>query len=410
MALPVRKGYKGAPAQAVLTSTATDSDTSFVVSAVTGWSTTFPFYCVVEPGTSKEEKVKVTGASGVTLTVVRAQDDTSAQGHAESSSIYPVFTADEADEANEIASVMTTKGDIISNDGSTINRLAVGTNTHVLQADSTATNGVKWGQVVEAGIADSAVTSAKIANNTIVLGDLATALQAFLVPVGTINAYAGATAPTGWLLCNGTSTAGYAALAALVGATTPDMRGLFPMGKTAADTGSTLLGTGGSTTIATGNLPVHSHANTAALASGVVNVVDGGTHQHTGTVDAGGGHGHTASSGPAGGHSHVLNATFVLGSHNHDLLADYVATGTAGASVLGSGLSNAVQAVGDHSHTVTVDAVGTHQHTFTTSTIGNHGHTASVNNLSVTMTNAETGSGTAYFPRFIAVNYIIKHD
>ena len=172
MALPVRKGYKGAPAQAVLTNSPTNSDTSFVVDTVTGWATTFPFYCVVEPGTSREEKVKITAISGVTLTVVRAQDDTSAQGHNAGSAIYPVFTADEADEANLIASVMTTKGDVIGTDGSSINRLGVGTNTHVLQADSTATNGFKWGQIVEAGIADSAVTSAKILDGTIVNADI----------------------------------------------------------------------------------------------------------------------------------------------------------------------------------------------------------------------------------------------
>jgi microcystin-dependent protein len=259
MALPVRKGYKGAPAQAVLTNSPTSGDTSFVVDSVTGWSTTFPFYCVVDPGTSKEEKVKVTAISTLTLTVVRAQDDTTASGHNAGAAIYPVFTADEADEANQIASVMTTKGDVIGTDGSSINRLGIGTNTHVLQADSTATNGFKWGQVATAGIADSAVTSAKIADSTIVLGDLAAALVTYLVPVGTINAYAGDTAPDGWLLCDGTSTSGYAALAAIVGATTPDMRGLFPIGKAAAGTASTLRGTGGSTTITTSNMPSHTH-------------------------------------------------------------------------------------------------------------------------------------------------------
>jgi len=172
MALPVRKGYKGAPAQAVLTNSPTSGDTTFVVDTITGWATTFPFYCVVEPGTSKEEKVKVTAISTLTLTVVRAQDDTTASGHNAGAAIYPVFTADEADEANEIASVMTTKGDLIATNGSSINRLGVGTNTHVLQADSTATNGFKWGQIVEAGIADSAVTSAKIAVGTIVNDDI----------------------------------------------------------------------------------------------------------------------------------------------------------------------------------------------------------------------------------------------
>jgi hypothetical protein len=185
MALPVRKGYKGAPAQAVLTNSPTSGDTSFVVDTVTGWSTTFPFYCVVEPGTSKEEKVKVTAISTLTLTVVRAQDDTSASGHNAGAAIYPVFTADEADEANEIASAMTTKGDLIATNGSAINRLGVGTNTHVLQADSTATNGFKWGQIVEAGIADSAVTSAKIANDTIVDTDINSAAAIALSKLAT---------------------------------------------------------------------------------------------------------------------------------------------------------------------------------------------------------------------------------
>jgi microcystin-dependent protein len=355
MALPVRKGYKGAPAQAVLTNSPTSGDTSFVVDTVTGWATTFPFYCVVDPGTSKEEKVKVTAISTLTLTVVRAQDDTSASGHNAGAAIYPVFTADEADEANEIASVMTTKGDLIATNGSAINRLGVGTNTHVLQADSTATNGFKWGQIVEAGIADSAVTSAKILNSTIVLGDLAASLQAFLVPVGTITAYAGASAPTGWLLCNGTSTTGYTALAALVGATTPDLTGKFPMGKTASSTGSTLLGTGGSNTIAEGNLPSHLHTINHDHAS-----------QNTG--------------GQSADHNHGLRPALIEYVYSGGPLAQAVVLSTGGVDPTYNTGNNSV----GHSHAVDIDA-------FT----GNSG---------------STGSGTAYFQPFLSVNYIIKHD
>jgi microcystin-dependent protein len=351
MALPVRKGYKGAPAQAVLTNSPTSGDTSFVVDTVTGWATTFPFYCVVNPGTSKEEKVKVTAISTLTLTVVRAQDDTSASGHSAGAAIYPVFTADEADEANEIASVMTTKGDLIATNGSAINRLGIGTNTHVLQADSAATNGFKWGQVVEAGIADSAVTSAKIANSTIVLGDLAASLQAFLVPVGTINAYAGAAAPTGWLLCNGTSTSGYTALAALVGATTPDLTGKFPMGKTAAGTGSTLLGTGGSNTIAEANLPSHTHTIT---------------------------HNHDMSN-----HTHTISGGVTIydggASGNWGLIAS-TSTGNINAII---------------PSTVTSPTGGPSSNTTGSSSAANTGG---------------TGSGTAYYQPFVSVNYIIKHD
>jgi uncharacterized protein YjbI with pentapeptide repeats len=144
------------------------------VASVTGWPTTFPFFAVVEPGTSREEKVRVTAASGTTLTIVRAQDDTSRTSHDANSAVYPVFTAIEADEANQVASAMTTKGDIITTDGSTINRLAVGgTNTHVLQVDSTQTNGIKWGQVATAGIADSAVTTAKITDANVTTAKIA---------------------------------------------------------------------------------------------------------------------------------------------------------------------------------------------------------------------------------------------
>lgn len=50
------------------------------------------------------------------------------------------------------------------------------------------------------------------------------------IPVGTIVAYYGATAPSGWLLCDGSSTSGHPQLVTLVGATTPDLRGYFIRG------------------------------------------------------------------------------------------------------------------------------------------------------------------------------------
>lgn len=68
-------------------------------------------------------------------------------------------------------------------------------------------------------------------------------LDGLFCPVGTINAYGGATAPTGWLLCDGSSVlrAGtYAALFAVIGASfgaadgthfnVPDFRGRFLRG------------------------------------------------------------------------------------------------------------------------------------------------------------------------------------
>jgi hypothetical protein len=73
-----------------------------------------------------------------------------------------VFTALDADEANELASTMTTKGDILTHDASSFERLAVGTNDYALVADSGEATGLKWGQIQTAGLADGAATSAKV--------------------------------------------------------------------------------------------------------------------------------------------------------------------------------------------------------------------------------------------------------
>lgn len=152
MALPVRKSYKGAPVNTTIVAGISDSATTINVASVTGWPTSFPYYAVIDPGTAKEEKVRVTNISTLQLTVARAQDDTTAVSHDTSAAIYPVFTAVEADEANQIASVMTTKGDIISTDGSAISRLAVGTNNQVLIADSSQSVGLRWRNVADVAL------------------------------------------------------------------------------------------------------------------------------------------------------------------------------------------------------------------------------------------------------------------
>ena len=404
-----RRAYKGAPVSNALGSGGISSTTATTISlanAMSGWSTSgTPFFIVIAPGTANEEKVCVIYATTTTLTVVdpavtsgwtassngRGIDDTTARVHSAGAVVYPVFTATEANQANELVSKYTTNGDIVVHGTSgpkTISTGGSGNNNKVLVADSTVSDGgVKWASVNSDILADDAVTSGKILNGTIVnadinssaaialsklatgalptditvasanlvngtvaLADLATAVANALVPVGTIAMYGGASAPTGWLLCDGTATTGYTALAAIVGGTTPDLRGRFAIGDNSS---LTLLGTGGSTTIGTNNLPSHSHANTAVLNSGTVTITDSG-------------------------HAHTINGVGSLSGLDYE------------SGVLSGGASPEV------SYTESTASA-------TTGISGTVG-------TAITVTNANTGGGEAYYQPYLAVNYIIKHD
>lgn len=96
------------------------------------------------------------------------------------------------------------------------------------------------------------------------------------MPAGIILPYGAATAPSGFLLCDGTavSRTTYATLFAVVGTTfgvgdgsstfnVPDLRGRFPIGLATSGTGSTLGGTGG-TIDHTHTGPAHTHTVTPA--------------------------------------------------------------------------------------------------------------------------------------------------
>jgi len=78
------------------------------------------------------------------LTLTRAQDGTTGVAHVSGSVIVHVFTSVDAAAANLVASKLTTKGDVLATDGSTLNRLGIGTDAFVLTADAASTNGFKW--------------------------------------------------------------------------------------------------------------------------------------------------------------------------------------------------------------------------------------------------------------------------
>jgi microcystin-dependent protein len=337
-----RRSYKGGAASTTTgSSIASSGTTSFTIAAYTGWPYgSAPFHVVVEPGTSNEEKILVTrtGATDTTINIYatpsvaanRGVDGTTAFAHNSASTVYPVFTATDADEANELASTLTTQGDILIHGASTFGRVGIGTAAQVLRVNSGATS-PEWGQVATAGIADDAVTAAKIAANAVgaseiatgavgsdelasdsvitakildanvttakildanvTLAKLAAAVQNLLVPAGVIVSTLKSTADTGWIALNGTTVAGaqsaypalYSATSGISGwwsgstFTPPNMTNKMLEG-----VGTTAVGQAGgsnTTTLGVSNLPAHTH--TASSTSTSTSTVTDPGHSHT---------------------------------------------------------------------------------------------------------------------------------
>lgn len=134
------------------------------------------------------------------------------------------------------------------------------------------------------------------------------------VPTGVIMMWYASTPPAGWLFCNGTSTSGYPALAAIVGATTPNLNGRVPVGPgSSGASGATNLAlatTGGeqthTLTAAESGLRDHTHTQGANGYYGFADAFAAGTL--SGLRSASGGS-TIASSGVAGG---AQNATSAL--------------------------------------------------------------------------------------------------
>jgi len=160
-----RRVFAGAAAQTTIVGAINATSTTITIAGDVGWpSGANEFYVVVDPGQATEEKLLVT-RSGTTLTCAstakRGLDGTAAAGHSNGAVIYPCVTAADLDEANRLVSAYTTRGDVVTVDSAGLfARVAVGTFDQVLRSDG---SDVVWGQVGTQGIADGAVTAAKLA-------------------------------------------------------------------------------------------------------------------------------------------------------------------------------------------------------------------------------------------------------
>lgn len=198
------------------------------------------------------------------------------------------------------------KGDIYAGSAAaTAAIVTVGADGKVLTADSSQAAGVKW--------------------------DLA-------VPAGAMLDYAGTSAPTGWLLCDGSavSRSTYSALFSAIGTTwgagdgsttfnVPDFRRRVAVGS--GGSGSATLGnavgnTGGAEThtLTTAQIPSHTHTGTTSSDGAHTHTISGAENVAAGTHSAqtpnSGANQITTSSSGAHTHTFTSDATGGGGSHN----------------------------------------------------------------------------------------------
>lgn len=229
-----------------------------------------------------------------------------------------------------------------------------------------------------------------------------TLLKQFITPTGAIIPFAGSTAPSGWLLCDGSAIGRveYAALFEVIKETygigdssttfnLPDLRG-----RTAIGTGQ---GTGLSDRIIGQVVGEENHALT---------VDEMPQHAHTGSTTGAGGHIHTGSTVGAGEHSHT-GSTAKAGEHSHtgSVAISYNSIGVEGVKS-GVGPTSGdigfwVALSGEHAHDVTIGGAGDHTHDVTIDGPGDHAHGATID---------EVGGGQLHnnMPPSLVLNYIIK--
>lgn len=267
------------------------------------------------------------------------------------------------------------------------------------------------------------------------------------VATGAVIPFAGASAPTGYLLCDGTavSRTTYATLFALIGTTygvgdgsttfnMPDCRGRFPLGKAAAGTGSVLASTGGSLdhthtgpshthTVAahthdlanhvhsspshshtvpdhTHSVPAHYHWATANGGDIQISVASG-AHNHNANGKEGGSNGSGANRAQGASSTSGTNVTWTNGVPTGN--SDHTHPSTAFSGRVGK---TAVANDGD----IGFATAGSGVLTSNTTAPGNTG-TPSVNtsgSTALTTDAAGTGATGTANPAYISLNYIIK--
>lgn len=173
-----------------LTGSLSSAAATMAVDTVAGLPASTPFTLVIDRGTASEEIVTVTLVSGLTLTITRGEDGTSAQSHTAGALVRHMVTARDVREPQQhieatsgvhglgagvtlvgTSSTQTLTNKTISGASNTVTNLP----GSALAAGAVDSGRIATGGVATSNLADNAVTTAKIANLNVTTGKLADA-------------------------------------------------------------------------------------------------------------------------------------------------------------------------------------------------------------------------------------------
>ena len=92
--------YSSVAERTVLSGAVNGTTTTFIVDAVNGWPSSFPYTLTIDEDTINEELIEVTGRSATTLTVVRGVDGSSGVAHSAGASVRHGVSARDFAEPN----------------------------------------------------------------------------------------------------------------------------------------------------------------------------------------------------------------------------------------------------------------------------------------------------------------------
>jgi len=196
---------------------------------------------------------------------------------------------------------------------------------------------------------------------------ISTSGKNMLPKTGDIIPFAGTVAPTGWVICDGTSG-------------TPDLRGRFVAGANASGNIGTAFGNS-----------THSHTYSTNSYN-----IDAASDSHD-TVDVGG-----IAGGGAPAHIHSLGATFGSGSGTNNLLSNST---TSGGPIQFNNRPHTHN--GSGSVNFNNASIGQHSHNGFGFLNANRSHSHNTAHSTTTVPSGNTSSGSSLVP-FIIMNYIMK--